>query len=179
MRSKHTDPAYDASTAASEKEKKITEAIAFYKDRHDGTDPWTITRVAGEFDVPYGTLWHRINGRKTNASSHESQQLLRGGEEAELLDWVQAMSKTGIPLSPRLLTQAASSIAKRRDPNVSVGIHWSERFRKRHTEFLESKIDCHLPKSRARAVTPEMIDEWFELVSLEPLDNINCSLASS
>lgn len=153
-----------------DRESRIAKAITFFEEQQGSPEQWTITRVAGEFNIPYGTLWHRMHGRLPHSSAHANQQLLTMAEEEELLNWSLALSDARIPFSPRLMRQAATRILQRRDPGNSVGIHWSERFRARHCEFLESKHDRHLPKSRARAVTPEMVEDWFKLVSKRPSD---------
>lgn len=147
---------------------RISLVLKFFDDQLDkpNDDRWSIHHIAQEFDIPYTTFWGRLNGRKPLQFAHESQQKLSVPEEEELLNFTLKLSDSGLPLSPRLLKQAAHGIARRRDPEAVMGKNWSYRFRKRHQEFLDSKFDTHLPKSRARAVTTEMICEWFSIVSV-------------
>lgn len=145
---------------------RIALAVKFYEDQQQKPKPerWSIQRIAAEFSTAYATLWGRLQGAATRQSSHQTQQKLTVAEEVELLEWLLRVSDARIPYSPQLLTCAAKDIIHHRHPNETIGQNWHLRFRNRHREYVESKLDRHLPKSRARAVTADMMCDWANVV---------------
>ena len=86
------------------------------------------------------------------------------------------MAKRGFPLTKTMVKAFAWAIAKRsgRDgrfhPEFGPGEHWWVLFKKRHPILTLRKSD-NLERSRAEALNPEIVEEYFKLLETTLKDN--------
>ena len=96
-------------------------------------------------------------------------QFLTTVDEDALVSYLIYMAERGFPLTRTMTKAFAWAIAKRSDrqdrfnPETGPGEHWWVNFRKRHPRLALRKAD-KLERSRAEALSPEIVKEYFELL---------------
>jgi hypothetical protein len=68
----------------------------------------TIRRAATVFDVPYSTLYDRINGCKYRTEKRANGHKMTPNEEELLLQWIFSMDQRGCPPTPSHVHEMAS-----------------------------------------------------------------------
>ena len=62
----------------------------------------SIRRAVLVYQIPFSTLWYRLQNQKTKLESHVSQQLLTPIEESTLENWIYRAAKLGAPITLKL-----------------------------------------------------------------------------
>ena len=74
------------------------------------------------YDVPYSTVYNRVNGRPSRRDSQPPNRKLTNIEESTLVQWILSMDQRGLPPRPDSVQQIANLLLeKRSDSNSSQG----------------------------------------------------------
>ncbi len=129
----------------------------------------TVSCAAVKFNVPRKTLDDRVKGRVDHGMTPGPRTVLTAKEEEVLVSYLVHMAQRGFPLTRTMTKAFAWAIAKRSgtadrfNPEYGPGEHWWQNFRKRHPQLTLRKTD-KLERSRAEALSPEIVKEYFELL---------------
>ena len=132
----------------------------------------TISAAATRFNVPRKTLDDRIKGRVQHGTTPGPSTVLTTEEEDALESYLIYMAQRGFPLTRTMTKAFAWAIAKRSgkadrfNPEYGPSEHWWTNFRKRHPRLTLRTTD-KLERSRAEALSPEIVKEYFE--TLKPI----------
>ena len=136
----------------------------------------TSTAAATTFSVPRKTLDDRVKGLVNHGKKPGVSTVLTANEEASLISYLLYMAKRGFLLTKTMVKAFAWAIAKRsgRDgrfhPEFGPGEHWWVLFKKRHP-ILTLRKSVNLERSRAEALNPEIVEEYFKLLETTLKDN--------
>lgn len=127
----------------------------------------TVSSVARKYQVPRRTLEDRIKGRVEHGKSPGPSTVLTKEEEDALVSYLIYMAKQGFPLTPKMTTAFAWAIALKagtadRFSENGPSKNWFTRFRKRHPQLSLRKMD-NLERTRAEALSPEVVSKYFDL----------------
>lgn len=108
-----------------------------------------------------------MNGKtKTQLQYGQSKQLLTPEEEAVLSDFILESACRGFPLRHRDIQQFANFIRQARlgleCPKASD--FWVRGYLERHHDVLQTHWSKALDTQRARALNPEAVKSWFDLI---------------
>lgn len=151
----------DTSFDSLSQEEKIQQAIQAVRDSivpATGCPQLSLRQAAVNFQVPWSTLTDCYNGKRTRHEAHEGEQSLSAAQEEVLVDWIKAMGRRGIPLTPSIVIDHASEIAGK-----PIGKSWGQRFMKRH-EDLKVCWTTGLEECRARSLNPTVVAEFYKLL---------------
>lgn len=128
----------------------------------------TAYAAAKKYDVPRRTLDDRLKGRVQHGTNPGPLTVLTKEEEASLVAYLLHMAQHGFPLTPTMTKAFAWAIAIRygkgdRFSEVGLSMHWWTNFRRRHPELTLRKMD-NLERSRAECLTPEVVNDHFNLL---------------
>ena len=129
----------------------------------------TVAAAAIRFKVARKTLEDRVKGRVKHGTAPGPKTVLTAEEEDVLVAYLVYMAERGFPLTRTMTKAFAWAIAKRSgkgdhfNPESGPGEHWWVNFRKRHPKLTLRKAD-KLERSRAEALNPEVIKEYFDLL---------------
>ena len=122
--------------------------------------------VALRFHVNHNTLNNHYKGRPTKSAFVAMRQKLTPAEENTLVEYALACSDRGFPITHSQLVTFANEILEARigSDYEPVGKNWTDRFIERHHQSLQMHWSKPLDSKRARALNPNIIKHWFELV---------------
>ena len=128
----------------------------------------TAYAAAKRYNVPRRTLDDRIKGRVEHGTNPGPSTVLTSEEEASLVAYLLYMAQHGFPLTPTMTKAFAWAIAIRsgkghRFSDVGPSMHWWTNFRRRHPQLTLRKMD-NLERSRAECLTPEIVNDYFDLL---------------
>ncbi|CAG7851922.1 SubName: Full=Uncharacterized protein {ECO:0000313/EMBL:CCA76406.1} [Serendipita indica DSM 11827] len=138
------------------KARRLEAAMAFMKQCRANGTLFTIHNVALRYGVSRTTLQHRWNGRKTRQEANEERQLLNRDEENALVEWIIFWGGKGMPLNAHSVRAIAMAIC-----GQDVWKHWVERFKDRHSQRLKSTWTKAIDHSRAKALNPNIVCDFF------------------
>ena len=133
------------------------------------TNKMSVTAAAATFNVPRKTLDDRVKGRVKHGTKPGPTTALTLEEENALVSYLVYMANRGFPLTRTMVKAFAWAIAKRSgndgrfNQEYGPGEHWWANFRKRHPKLTLRKTD-KLERSRAEALNPEVVEEYFKLL---------------
>ena len=133
------------------------------------TSQMSISVAANRFKVPRKTLDDRLKGRVQHGSHPGVSTVLTVQEENSLVNYLLHMAQCGFPLTRTMVKAYAWSMAKRSGtahrfhPEYGPGDHWWSLFKKRHPELALRTADS-LERSRAEALNPDVVKEYFDLL---------------
>lgn len=126
----------------------------------------SLRSVALQYQVAHTTLRdHYAGGVKMSAFNALKQKLLYA-EEQQLTGFILGCADRGLPMNHSQITMFANELLEARlGPDFEpVGKNWTDRFVERHHDKLQTHWSKCLDSKRARAVNPDIIKHWFELV---------------
>jgi hypothetical protein len=97
---------------SSDIEIRIASAIEAYRTSNKPN----IKALAREFDVPYGQLRGRINGRVSRNARPCPNKALDPEQEAALINWITLLDNAHASPTALMVQQCANQILHRRDP---------------------------------------------------------------
>ena len=136
----------------------------------------TVTTAARSFKVPRKTLDDRIKGHVTHGKKPGVATVLSPEEESSLTEYLKYMANHGFPLTRTMVKAFAWAIAKRSgsdgrfNPQLGPGDHWWFLYKNRHPELALRRVDS-LQRSRAEALNPRVVKEYFDLLNKTLVDN--------
>ncbi|APA10190.1 hypothetical protein SS1G_07383 [Sclerotinia sclerotiorum 1980 UF-70] len=123
----------------------------------------TIRKAANYYSVPRSTLFDRIQGRSNIAESRPKSHNLTELEEKMLIQYIIDMDDRGFAPKLNSVEDMANYMLETRGAK-KVGKLWAHRFVKRRSE-LKTRFNRVYDFQRALCEDPELIEEWFRLVS--------------
>ena len=133
------------------------------------TSKMSISVAANRFKVPRKTLDDRLKGRVQHGTHPGVSTVLTVQEENSLINYLLHMAQCGFPLTRTMVKAYAWSMVKRSGtahrfhPEYGPGDHWWSLFKKRHPELALCTADT-LKRSRAEALNPDVVKEYFDLL---------------
>ena len=129
----------------------------------------SITQAAQSFNVPRKTLDDRIKNKVVHGTHPGPSTVLTSKEEDAFVSYLLYMAQHDYPLTRTLTKVLAWAIAVRSGKDGCFGKegpseHWWTGFRQHHPELTLRKTD-NLERSRADALTPEVIKQYFDLLN--------------
>ena len=127
-------------------------------------------------NVPRKTLDDRIRGRVRHGTKPGPSTILSLDEEKALTSYLVYMAQRGFPLTRTMVKAFAWAIAKRSgngdrfSTENGPGEHWWQNFKKRHPKLSLRQTDS-LDRSRAEALNPQIVQEYFKLLEKTLDDN--------
>ncbi|KJZ69554.1 hypothetical protein HIM_11047 [Hirsutella minnesotensis 3608] len=139
--------------------------VQMAKEYLDKNPDAKLATIAREFEVPRGRLRSRLQGRSSLTDSQPTNTKLSKPEEDALCRYVDRLDSVNLAVRREFIVDAANRILRERsgkasqsDPPV-VGIHWIDRFVKRHKYRLMSQKQLELNRQVAEDI-PTVVD-WF------------------
>lgn len=133
--------------------------------------------IAAEYgpEVTATTVWRLSKeGTQTIADANRNNKShMRSGCRALLHDWLLEMADRALPVTRKLLIEKANSIIRATDnpDHDTVSDAWVDRF---YASPLCHDLSTHwsseLTKDRARAVNPNTVRSWLEMIKREVVD---------
>ena len=137
----------------------IDEAIAELES-HDPGEDFSLSKVAKKWGVDRSTLSRRWGGLTgPRSEGYAQQQALSPQQELELVRYIKALTKRSLPPTREMVTNFASSIAKR-----ELGESWVTRFLNRHNLELISKWTSAIDRTRHQADSYTKYERYFDLL---------------
>jgi hypothetical protein len=149
--------------SSSDIEIRIASAIEAYRTSNKPN----IKALAREFDVPYGRLRARINGRASRNTRPGPNRALDSEQEAALIHWITLLDNAYASPTALMVLQCANRIIHRRDPQrPSLNKNWAYKFIKRlppHLGLIKQK-----PKEGNRMAAEDLglLTSWYERLEL-------------
>ena len=126
-------------------------------------DKPNISATAKTYHVDRSTLSRRFRGVTTSTKvQHENNGLLSPQQERTLVEYINKLTETGIPLTPSMIHNFVHDIVQKQP-----GKSWSHRFCKRWKEVLDSKFLTTYDSSRFKADSKHSYKLYFDLVELK------------
>ncbi|XP_044717871.1 tc5 transposase DNA-binding domain-containing protein [Hirsutella rhossiliensis] len=125
-----------------------------------------VTTVARQFEVPRGRLRSRLDGRTSLTDRQPTNTKLSKPEEDALCRYIDRLDAVNLAVRREFIVDAANRILKERSGKASqsnpptVGIHWIDRFVKRHKYLLMSQKQ--LESNRQAAEDIPTVIEWYK-----------------
>ncbi|KAM4061702.1 Tc5 transposase DNA-binding domain-containing protein [Hirsutella rhossiliensis] len=125
-----------------------------------------VTTVARQFEVPRGRLRSRLDGRTSLTDRQPTNTKLSKPEEDALCRYIDRLGAVNLAVRREFIVDAANRILKERSGKASqsnpptVGIHWIDRFVKRHKYLLMSQKQ--LESNRQAAEDIPTVIEWYK-----------------
>lgn len=134
----------------------------------DHNQPPNVAVLARLYGVKEATLRGHIKNpnRMTQAEQHRKQQLLTTEEEHELVQRALFMDDFNVPPEKETFELLALELLQQRKPGYkSLGIHWINRFLKRHKDECKFVFAHQIAQNRANADCWEINNNFFEKVN--------------
>jgi AraC-like DNA-binding protein len=123
-------------------------------------------KVAAEFKISRATLARRHQGLTgSNAGAGLQRRNLSVHQEAELVKYIEALTKRGLPPTREMIQSFASIVAKKK-----VGRCWVSRFLKRNHAYLTSKWTTGIDRVRHKADSKHKYSLYFNLLHQKMLE---------
>jgi AcrR family transcriptional regulator len=137
----------------------IEDALAALEAQKDG-ETVSIQGIADRFGVERSTLSRRWRGiTHSRAEQYQNRQLLSSIQEQELLQYIDKLTKRGLPPTRSMIRNFAGDIVRK-----PIGRCWADRFVKRHRIDLISKYTNGIDIARKRADSAFKYSLYFELL---------------
>ena len=130
-----------------------------------------VSGAAKQFKVPRKTLDDRIKGRVQHGCRSGPPTALTVEEERALAAYLLYMAEHGFPLTSSMALSFAWAVSLRSGTQgrfnleTGPGRHWWRSFRSRHPELTLRTAD-NLERSRANALSQEVVDHYFECLKV-------------
>lgn len=130
-----------------------------------------VSGAAKQFMVPRKTLDDRIKGRVQHGRRPGPSTALTVEDESALATYLLYMAEHGFPLTSSMAVAFAWAVSLRSGSQgrfnleTGPGRHWWRCFRSRHPELTLRTAD-NLERSRANALTREVVDNYFDCLKV-------------
>ena len=122
------------------------------------------TEAAIMADITPFSFRHYMLGRKTQEEESGSRRKLLPAEENLVVERCYELGRCGFP--PRIVDvkELAETIARTREKNITLGVHWIEGFYQRHKEvkYFYSKSIEYIRTARGNNV--QLLNDFFDMV---------------
>jgi hypothetical protein len=139
---------------------------AYRKGKQEARTRTGLRAIAAEHGVSYVTLSRQVKGGRSISEFNASKQKISKVEENVLVQFIKESADRGFPMSHKTIAFHANAILQSHlgDGYEPVGESWIFRFLDRHEDELQTHWSKPLDMQRARALNPEVVDAWFDLV---------------
>ena len=139
---------------------------AYRKGKQEAKTQMGLRAIASKHGVNYVTLSRQAKGGRSISEFNASKQKISKVEENVLVQFIKESADRGFPMSHQAIAFHADAILQSRlgDGYEPVGESWIFRFLDRHEDELQTHWSKPLNMQRARALNPEVVDTWFDLV---------------
>ncbi|KAM9910892.1 hypothetical protein OXX69_004044 [Metschnikowia pulcherrima] len=162
----------DSKETLKAREKRMAKALAAYKSG----DFSSVAKAAKAFDVPTGTLQHRLKGRKARFVTYTKNHKLQDWEEAALKMWILQRDDEGKPTLRFEVEEVAKSLLSERGSSEAIGKDWIKQLTVRQpelsTEVSRGFICRSVPRAR-RWVIREWLDTYKETIEKHAITKEN------
>ena len=153
----------DASNA---KEASLQQALAAYQEALTSNEVLSVREAARRFNVPKTSLQERINGRRSVLEFSAERSWLDDTESKVIVDELIHSAAQGFPDTKRHLRRRVNAVIQDKlgDPSFRVGDNWVDRWLEKWGKSLSTYWSTSLDAIRARALNPEVINDYFQKV---------------
>jgi hypothetical protein len=128
----------------------------------------SINAASIAYDVPYSTLYRRVNGCPARRDTRPASCKLTQTEESTLVEWVLSMDRRGLAPTTDIVHQIANLLLQKRsqnqaNPPPTIGQRWVYNLVRQH-KALKSNFNRKYDYQRAKCEDPALIRPWFQLV---------------
>ncbi|KAF1360973.1 hypothetical protein EJ07DRAFT_81924, partial [Lizonia empirigonia] len=121
---------------------------------------FSYTKIAATYGCSRSALSQRHQGVSTSCSTKaQNQQALHPQQEQELLRYIERLTRQGLPPTRPMIRRFALEIAR-----SELGVHWVDRYIKRHQVDLISRWATGIDRSRHQADSQSKYSLFFELL---------------
>jgi hypothetical protein len=143
----------------------IEAAIKAIDSRASGAS-FSYRKIAKQFSISRATLARRHQGlTRSNAGEAQQRQNLSLQQESELVKYIEALTKRGLPPTRVMIQNFASIVAKKK-----VGRNWVSRFLERNHAHLTSKWTTGIDRVRHKADSKYKYSLYFDLLHQKMLE---------
>jgi 4-hydroxybenzoate polyprenyltransferase len=130
-----------------------------------------IRKAAKKYQIPYTTLYGRLNGTLPHTVAHQDFQRLSIDQEDLLADWVLFQSSLGDAPTHQQIRDLAQRIASERGDGEKIGKRWVRHFIARHP-VLKTQKPRRIDAARIKCATAEVIRPWFNYLRIPAVQAI-------
>jgi len=130
----------------------------------------TVRKAADAYCVSKSTLQDRISGRVAFGAMSGPPKYLTDGEEEELVNFLVGSASIGYARIRKQVIALVQSVMSRKGLDVVVSHGWWESFKRRHPNITVRTAE-HLSYCRAVACSPEILDNYYDLLEQTLVDN--------
>jgi len=130
----------------------------------------TVRKAADAYCVSKSTLQDRISGRVAFGAMSVPPKYLTDGEEEELVNFLVGSASIGYARIRKQVIALVQSVMSRKGLNVVVSHGWWESFKRRHPNITVRTAE-HLSYCRTVACSPEILDNYYDLLEQTLVDN--------
>ena len=154
---RNAEDCISAATRAFEQAKTNSELL--HKPRPNLSD------IARQYQVSEATLRRRVKGGRSRLTAAADRSWLTEAQTQTLISHLHTLAERGFPATRKDVALYALEIASTNHPDLkSLGKGWVDRFLTRHADKLPRAWTSNLDHSRAAAVNPVAIGQWFDLL---------------
>ena len=152
--------------ASKAKEASLQRALAAYQEALASNEVLSVREAARRFDVPKSSLQERINGRRSKLESNAEKSWLDDTESQVIVDELIHSAAQGFPDTKHHLRRRVNAVIQDKlgDPSFHVGEKWVDRWLEKWGKWLSTYWSTSLDTVRARALNPEVIEDYFQKV---------------
>jgi len=122
----------------------------------------SMNAAAITYDIPYATLYRRINGIPSRRDSTPNGRRLSSEEESAIIQYIFELDSRGFSPRPSEVRDMADLLLAERQESP-IGKNWASNFINRRPE-IRAKINRRYDYKRALCEDPQIIGGWFKLV---------------
>jgi len=139
----------------------IEEALEALQSLRPG-ERFSYTEIANKYGCNRTTLSKRHRGLQgTHAAQYESQRVLTDEQSQTLVNWINELTKKGLPPSNEMLRNFAREI---RGTGEKPGVEWPARWRERHKDEIIYAYTTGMDRGRFCADSAYKYKLYFELM---------------
>ena len=120
--------------------------------------------IASKYNISATAVQRRYDGQTRHMREvREKDQLLTPGEEKALVKWILQLEAWNFPPTVERMKRMAQELMRKRKDFREIGIHWPDKFRRRHPE-VTTRWCKPINRHRANNFTHQTVSDWFELL---------------
>ena len=129
----------------------------------------SVRRAAEEYQIPKSTIEDHISG-KVLSGSKSGQRYLSEQEEEELVTFILEAAKIGFTCTRKDIMSLVQTTVNAKGKNITISSGWWDGFKRRHPQVSLCMAE-HLASNRASSCTPDVLNNYFDLLEKTIHDN--------
>jgi len=140
--------------------------LAAYQEALASDEVLSVCEAAWHFNVPKTSLQEHINGHRSILESNAERSWLDDTESKVIVDELICSAVQGFPETKHHLCRRVNAVIQDKlgDPSFHVGEKWVDWWLERWGKWLSTYWSTSLDAVCARALNPEVIDDYFQKV---------------